>query len=67
MEIAEWLSMFDSQKNSSKRKGEVPPLEATVLEISATGNLTIIFNRPIILPLIEVRNSTNSTARDLRQ
>ena len=35
------------------------------MSLSATGNLTIIFSRPLILPPIEVRNVTNHTEREL--
>lgn len=34
------------------------PLEASVLSLSPTGNLTIGFNKPIILPPIRVDNAT---------
>jgi len=31
-----------------------------IYDISATGNLTIIFNKPIIIPPIKVLNYTNT-------
>ena len=55
---------------SQKQKGSdvsIEPLEAKVQSLSRTGNLTITFNKPIILPPIEIiRESTDSKENDRR-
>ena len=48
---------------------EIVPLKASVQSLSPTGNLTIAFNKPLILPPIRVDNFTqvnNSSANEAR-
>ena len=43
---------------------DVIPLEASVLSMSETGNLTVVFNKPIIIPpmiVTPVKNDTLAT------
>ena len=40
------------------------PLIAQVLSFTRTGNLTIAFNKPIIIPNIEVYNETERLLHD---
>ena len=46
-----------------KDKEKIIPLRATVSSLSMTGNLIIVFNKPIIIPPILVSNSTESNSR----
>ena len=48
---------------------EIVPLKASVQSLSPTGNLTIAFNKPLILPPIRVDDYsqvTNSSATEAR-
>ena len=39
---------------------ELVPLIAYVYDISATGNLTIVFNKPILIPFITMTSGPNA-------
>ena len=52
------------QKNLSYEK-DLEPLKATIYDLSKTGNLTIMFSKPIIKPPIEIRNLNETYLRRL--
>ena len=59
--IKSWLPKKQRQDES-----EVEPLVATLYSLSQTGNLTIMFSKPIIKPPIEVHEVTE-IAEDKRR
>ena len=56
-------------RNRTRSEPQIIPLTAEVQEITATGNLTIVFNKKVIIPPIRVysdesrmlKDNTNST------
>lgn len=49
------------------RERKVEPLAAFVYDISPSGNLTIVFNKPIIVPKIVINNENRTISFGLRQ
>lgn len=43
------------------RKDKIVPLQAAIYRISPTGNLTVVFNKPIIIPNIRIHDSKNES------
>ena len=68
--IYPWQKSASSKKRQKQKfeieEIEIVPLKANVKSISPTGNLTIVFNKPIILPPIRVEKPVASNTTENR-
>jgi len=60
--IGFWIAK-QLNRGSKWVRDDAPPLIASVFDLSPTGNLTIVFNKPIIQPPIRVFNETQIRER----
>lgn len=63
--LTTWIANFNTNRTVVERKRSALPLRAKVYDLSPTGNLTIIFSKPLILPPIKVIAIANKTKREL--
>jgi len=62
--IYPWQQKYYFTPKSEVKGTEIVPLKASVYGITATGNLTIVFNKPIIVPPIRVDTNVTRLLQD---